>query len=583
MQRTVVWKRFRALLTASVILNGVDYAAGMAECIIAGEFLGGEAVAGITLLSPVMPFLTFIGMLIVSGSMTLFSYASGRADEEDMNRCLSQAMTLCVGVGLFLTLAMFMSKDLILAYWDVSEEIATHARAYFDGIAVRPPIYFLTQILISLLLVEGEVKRSLIAAATQFSVTVAASVFLCPHLGALGLSLGTTLGFTADLFVKGSYLFSKKCKLRPTIYVSAKKALEMLRLSFGMALADLWMALLPFAMTSYILAAFGEDALIVFGVINSIMSVSIAVFQGVEQTMQPMVCLYSSEGNLCGLRKIMKISAGASLAVGAVLSAVFMASSGSLPGLFGATNPSTAKMATTAIIAFVPFLAARSLAMTYAAYFAYRDDVFYAAFLQMLIHLALPFSFAVGVGSAFGFTGVWAGLGASSLAALFAGVLLSRFAVWKSKGKLAGLLMLDREVLASQFSFDFLITQDEIMETSHRVEKELLARNIDADKSRKTAFFVEELGMNAVERQMRVEGTNASPCEAEVTVTAGDTITLVLRDAGEVVKRDEDADITNIDGQLSSFRMFVVSQMASKLDYRSYIMIGGENRTMLRI
>ena len=89
--------------------------------------------------------------------------------------------------------------------------------------------------------------------------------------------------------------------------------------------------------------------------------------------------------------------------------------------------------------------------------------------------------------------------------------------------------------------------------------------------------------MNAVERQMRVGGTNASPCEAEVTVTAGDTITLVLRDAGEVVKRDEDADITNIDGQLSSFRMFVVSQMASKLDYRSYIMIGGENRTMLRI
>lgn len=143
--------------------------------------------------------------------------------------------------------------------------------------------------------------------------------------------------------------------------------------------------------------------------------------------------------------------------------------------------------------------------------------------------------------------------------------------------------MLDREVLASQFSFDFLITQDEVMETSHRVEKELLARNIDADKSRKTAFFVEELGMNAVERQMQVGGANPSPCEAEVTVTTGDTITLVLRDAGEVVKSDEDADITNMDGRLSSFRMFVVSQVASKLDYRSYIMLGGENRTMLRI
>ncbi len=578
MTHTVVWRRFRSLLFASVILSGVDYVAGMMECIIGGSLLGGQAVAGLTLLAPIMPLLTFIGLLIVSGSMTLYAYAGGQADEEEMNRVYSQAVILCAVVGVLLTILMVASKNSILSYWDVSADVAAYASEYYDGVAWRPAVYFVSQILLSLLLAEGEVKRSVVAAVTQFSVTVAAALFLVPRIGILGLSLGTTLGFVADCFAKGSFLFSERCPIRLSFWLSAGKIMEMLRTSFGMALANLWIAILPFAMTSYLLSAFGEEVLIVFGVINSILGVAIAIFEGVEQAMQPMVCMYYSEGNLRGMEKTMKIGAGSAALLGASLSVLFLAMSGVLPGWFGAEDETTATMARAAMAAFLPFLALRALGMVYAAYFAYTGRIVSALTLQGLLHLALPFLCAVLGGQLFGLTGAWIGLGASGLLALGADWIVSRLAAQRNPN-LEGILMLDGRQLENQLSYDCMSVEDEVMATAKQAERDLIAFGLPEDKCRLAGFFIEELGMNAVER---AEGH--APFEVETTLCREeDTITLIVRDNGKVQPGALSADITNPDLGLESFRMYVVSQVASKLDSRSYIMIGGENRTALRL
>ncbi len=577
MIHTLVWNRFRALLLASVVLSGVDYVGGMIELVIGGSFLGSQAVAGLTLLAPAMPLLSFIGLLIVSGSMTLYAYAGGRADEEEMNRIYSQALILCFTVGLLISGLMIAAKETVLSIWSVSPEVAAYAASYYDGIALRPPIHFVGMILLSLLLAQSEVERSLAAVATQLIVMVAAILFLVPRIGILGISLGTTLGFLGDALVKSTFLFSGKCPVKPRFYLNAGKILEVLRTSFGMALATFWVALLPFIMTSYLLAAFGEDVLVVFCVINSILCLAISVFQGLEGAMQPMVCMYFSEGNLKGTEKTMKVSAAAAAALGVGMTVIFLSLSGVLPELFGADSEELVRLSKTAMLAVLPFLMFRALGMVFSSYCAYTGKVGAALVLQALMHLVFPFGLAVLGGSLFGLTGVWLGLGISGLLILAAEFLFTRFAAWKNP-RLEGILMMDREKYANQLSYDCLSLEDEVMATEHQAETDLIALGLPEDKSRFAGFFIEEMGMNAADRS---EGR--TPFEVETTlIREDDMITMIVRDNGKMEPGALSADITNPDADLESFRMYVVSQVASKLDYRSYIMIGGENRTAIR-
>ncbi len=578
MTHTLVWNRFRSLLMASVVLSGVDYLVGMAELIIGGSQLGGQAVAGLTLLAPLMPFLGFIGLLIVSGSATLYAYAAGRADREEMNRIYSQAFILCFFVGLLLSGLLFAAKDSILSIWDVSPEVAAYASACYDGIAIRPPIHFVGMILLPLLLAQSEVKRSLAAVATQFLVTLAAILILVPQMGILGISLGTTLGLLGDALVKLTFLFSQGCPVRLRFYLNPKKILEVLRTSFGMALATLWLALLPLFMTNYLLAAFGEKVLVVFGVINSILCLAVAVFQGLEQAMQPMVCMSYSAGNLRGMEKTMKVSAASAAFLGAGISVLFLSMSGILPELFGANTEETISMAKTAMIAVLPFLLFRSLAMVFSSYCAYTGKVFNALALQTLMHIGLPLGFAMLGGSIFGLTGVWVGLGGSWLMVLGIEYILTRLAA-KKNPRLEGILMMDGEKLSRQFSYDCISTEEEVMETEHRLEQELTAFGLSEDKARMAGFFMEEMGMNAVDR---AEERGLFEVETTLICEDDDMVTMIVRDNGVMEPGALSADITNPDLGIESFRMFVVSQVASKLDYRSYIMIGGENRTAIR-
>ena len=81
------------------------------------------------------------------------------------------------------------------------------------------------------------------------------------------------------------------------------------------------------------------------------------------------------------------------------------------------------------------------------------------------------------------------------------------------------------------------------------------------------------MGLDAVER------ANLKSFNIEVTITReiDGHVELIVRDNGELV------DVTNEDEAPKSFRMYVVSQVASNMPYKSYILIGGENKTVLKI
>ena len=113
-----------------------------------------------------------------------------------------------------------------------------------------------------------------------------------------------------------------------------------------------------------------------------------------------------------------------------------------------------------------------------------------------------------------------------------------------------------------------------IMNSVYQVEEELKHLDLSEKKISTIAMFIEEFGMHATERSEK----SGKKIRLEITVTAGkDKIDLVIRDNGELVN------VTDQGLELTSFRMYIISQLSDKLADTRYFIAGGENRTIISV
>ena len=573
MKKSVISERFKSILTAATVAMATSYLLVLSECIIAGNMIGEEAVAAIALVAPVIPFLQFIGELIAAGTFSLISYAGGKGDEEEINRLYSQAMTLAVAVGFILTLLFVVFRVQILSYWDVSADLMTYADAYYAGVMIRPIIAFIELFLMPLLLIEGQEKRNLVASVVKVIAGIALEIVLCNSLGLFGISLATTISLAIALVIEASYLFTKDCPLKYKFYLNFKKLRKVFSLSICVAIPELFLTLLPFVVTSYLITNFDETIIAIFAMINTIINLAVAIFYGLDDVIQSMGCLYLGEKNIHGIKKVMNLCIKAAIAEGILMAAVLIIFADKVALAFGITEPRTLDLAVAAIRIYSVFLIALFVTMTYSFYYLYINRKFMSVTLQFLLLFMFPVVCVYIFGGILGLNGVWFGLGFGILLEFPINLFIIHIINKISDGTLKGLLLLEEDRMSRQVSYDILAAEKDVMNLVYKLEQDLSSWNLDSKTLHRIQFFIEELGLDAVER------ANLKSFNIEVTITRENDghIELIVRDNGELV------DITNEDEAPKSFRMYVMSQVASSMPYKSYILIGGENKTVLKI
>ncbi len=573
MKKSVISERFKSILTAATFSMATSYLLVLSECIIAGNMIGEEAVAAIALVAPVIPFLQFIGEMIAAGTFALISYAGGKGDEEEINRLYSQAMSLAVAVGFILTLLFVVFRVQILSYWDVSADLMTYADAYYAGVMIRPIIAFVELFLMPLLLIEGQEKRNLIASTVKIVAGIALEVVLCSSFGLFGISLATTISMALALLIEASYLFTKDCPLKYKFYLNFKKLREVFSLSICVAIPELFLTLLPFMVTSYLISNFNESVIAIFAMINTILNLAVAIFYGLDDVLQSMGCLYLGEKNILGIKKVMNLCIKAAIAEGLLMAAILIIFADKVVLAFGINEPEIFEQAVDAIRIYSIFLVALFVTMTYAFYYLYVERKVMSITLQCLLLFMFPVACVYIFGGMLGLNGVWLGLGLGIALEFPVNLFMIHIISRNSNGKLKGLLLLEEDRMSRQVSYDILASQQDVVDLIYRLEQDLSNWNLDKETLHMLEFFIEELGLDAVER------ATVKAFNIEITITRENDghIELIIRDNGELV------DLTNEDEKPRSFRMYVVSQVASTMPYKSYILIGGENRTVLKI
>ena len=107
MSKTIISERFKSILLASTFSMGILEVLPLAAVIIAGNMLGEEAIAAISLTAPITRMLEFIGELMAAGTLALIGYESGRGEINTVNKLYSQEIFLTITFGVIFTAGLF--------------------------------------------------------------------------------------------------------------------------------------------------------------------------------------------------------------------------------------------------------------------------------------------------------------------------------------------------------------------------------------------------------------------------------------------------------------------------------------------
>lgn len=558
-KRTVLSTRFKGVFIASMATMTASYILVLTDNVVAGQFLGAEAVAAMTLILPLNNFLSFISFLITDGLAIIYSYALGQQDRAEADRIFSQGIILSGIASVLFLLILILGRDAILSIWDISPALMELAREYYSALMWLPPFMFFETYLYTILITEGEERLCTISSVGMLLSNIVLDFVLCDLMGVYGLGLATVSGRAILIPILCTFFARKDCRIHFRWHFDLRQTMRGIFYSVYQSIGMLCLSILPLITSAYMLENFGENHIITVTTIVNVMTLIISLYFGLIDCLQPMVCQYHAEGSLWSIKKTMRLALFSSNGISLMVMALGMIFAPILPQAFGVEDEKIIEESALALRIVLPSTIFLDATVLYAIYYICIEKLNTGAAFEILVLLIMPTA-GMWVGSSFDLTGFWIGFSASFVAAFIFNWL------W-SKGNF---LLIDELKLNRQLSYDINATFDEVMELTRRADGDLKRLELTEAERNRLVLWIEELGLAAADR------SNGEEFQLEISI-------LTDREPKVMIVRDNGAPLSDEVKNNLSFRERFIELMSKTLNSRKYFTSGDENRLVIKI
>lgn len=564
---TFATSKFRQFLPAATFAMAAEFLMGLSDSVICGHIVGEVGLAAVNLMQGVFELVTFVSLMVSIGSSVLFSTELGAFHVRRARGyfTLGAAASLVFGLGAAACLAA--ARLPVLSSFGASDEVFRAASAYWlwflPAAALQPVAFYLG----TMCYADGNARLSMFSYLAQILGNCALSVPLTMKFGTAGCAAGTGLGALGAIAVLLLHFRRPGCMLGFSRHFRLMDLLRVARTSLGDASKNIGKAVLMFSLNAYVIAKFGSERLPVLAVV--VMTIGISeVFDGVGNAVQPLVSVYVGERNTLLTKRVMRAALGVSLLEGAGIAGLLAVCPQLMLRLAGVDDPALVGEAAMAVRLVSVSLVGLALVLLFNSYYVFIRREVLSTGLTLLAVLAAPLALALAGGSAIGVNGVWTGLGVAPLLAL---ALVSAYLLVRT-GWRSFPYLLDAGREANLRVFDLKLDPESICAASAQVGAHLKDRGIGELRAGKASLLVEEALMVVRDRNA---GKRIS---AEVTVDLNDGgLTLVLRDDGKLF------DITDADADITSLRVYLVSNLMTEIPNRRNLTTTGFNRNVFRL
>ena len=388
-----------ALLPAMLSMGGI-MASTLTTSFLAGNLLGDETLAILSIVNPVYFLFATIGSLAGVGAASLAAWCIGKDDQESLQAAVTLAALPSLVLSAVLLLLGVLFCGPLAALLGSSGDLLEPTRQYllvylFSGLGIAgvyAPFF--------LLKLQGRHKLSIALFVGLAIGCVALELFSVRvlHLGLNGIALGWTV---ANLIVTAPgwlCLLGRKTDYRLLCALSKLKPYTLRLMTAGSpaALNNLCSVLRTMALNLAIVPLAGQLGLSAFSVVSMANNLALIIINGLPQTTNPFVGVFSSERDTVSLRQLMVQALRSGLLLIAAFSLLLALLAKPFCAMFGVTAQDTLAVALPVIRLFALSLPLNLLSSLMMNYYLSSDRTWLAnlltgtrAYLMVVLSLRL--------------------------------------------------------------------------------------------------------------------------------------------------------------------------------------------------
>jgi len=335
----LVKRIFLSMLLPTIFMNLTTALASFADTVIIGAYLDELSLSVVTFATPIyMVINTFAALFAVGGSIVMSIFA-GSGEKEAANRAFSIAVELLFAVGLLLLAVGLVFGRQIPGLLGAGPDVYEQVYQYAIIVLVAAPIFMLNVGLAFFVRNDGCPTLPVIGMFLSVGVNILLDIVFVGfcHMGVAGAALATVLGQLVSAVVISAHFFTKKNTLKFRFALN-KTAGRIVTNGISTALHFVYQFLAILIFNHFVVRLAGTEGVVVYTVVFNLYTLSLALFEGLSQTIQPMVSVFYGERNNKKIKDTLHLAFLTTLILCGTLTVVLELFPQVVPMIFGITE-----------------------------------------------------------------------------------------------------------------------------------------------------------------------------------------------------------------------------------------------------
>lgn len=499
--QTLMSKKFHSMLLGGTLTWIVVSFLLLLDSIVAGIVIGSDAVAGITLVTPVYSLSAFFGSMFSIGVSVLYAREMGRFNKEKADHIFGTGffMSIVIGSILFILINIFGEK--YLCSYSPPEEVLIQARGYLYWMRFTILIIPIQTFIGAMVLSDGDENTSSIADVVQGVGNTILSIALGKMIGIRGIGLASFLFYVISVLILLTHFIKKSNSLRINLYFSFGILKKIITHSIIDSSSYLFLSIFSVFINAFVSTMYGPEYLILASVIILCREFQV-LFDGIGEAANPVFGVYVSEKNHIGIRATYTLAKKAAIIEGIGVTTFLMFVAPFVPQVLNVTNPTLAQW----IIVSVRIISLNSLFISIlyllTSYYLVIEQIALGLMVCILRDVGLSVILVIILGSVLNITGMLVGI---TIAPAIAYASLLIYIFLRCGRKDCPLLLSRVQEFKNYYFFNIIVKKEEIVSMQRKIETVLKENNIDKWIIGQVTLLLEEIYVLILEMNNNVD------------------------------------------------------------------------------
>lgn len=481
----IVKKIFFAMLVPTILMNLTTALASFADTVIIGHYLDELSLSVVTYATPIYMIInTFAALFAVGGSISM-SVDAGKGDKASSNRVFSMAIELILAVGILLLLAGIFFGEQITTMLGADAQVFDKVYDYSTIILVGAPAFMLNIGLAFFVRNDGRPVLSMVGMFLSIIVNI---VFDIVFIGLLdldvaGAAYATVLGQIVSVVVIASHFFSRKNTIKFK-FVLKGGGVRIIKNGISTALHFVYQFVSILVLNHYVVSLAGAMGMVVYTVVFNLYTVSLALFEGLSQTVQPMVSLYYGEKSHKNIKNTLRLALIMTFVICGGITLALEIVPQVVPTVFGITESLLLEQSALAVRIFSTSMIIMTINVLVGYYLQSTEHSLMSSVLVSLRCCILFLGSAFILGKIFGVNGIWGAYTMAEALTFIIYIIMNRISRRRGikKGIDADMLLLDRNIENKTQKYTFSCEKDDIDDYIKTIS-EILEKEADIEEN----------------------------------------------------------------------------------------------------